>query len=222
MSPRPRAVEFYRSLRDADLTGVPAGDLWVDVYTDFGMDPDGDSNPIGATDWLAGGIWVYKPDSGSANDYEFGAFADGADPYVDSEIASVTGQADYEGAATGVYTDGTSNEFFNAEVALAANFDTDVISGTVDSFEVDGVLVSGDPVLELRQASFSSSNFFKGDTSTPAGQPFEGDAWSGKWGGQFYNGSGSDQPGAVAGTFGAVNDNDDGESIVGVFGAYKQ
>ena len=217
-----RAIEFYRSLDDGNDLGVPAGDLWVDVYTDFGADPDGDNTPVGATDWLAGGIWVYKPASGRADDYEFGAYADGADPYTDSDINSVSGTADYEGGATGVYTDGSSNEFFDADVELMANFNANTISGRVDNFYIDDDRVSGNPVLLLNTASFSSDNFFTSTTSTPTGQPFEGNRWSGKWGGQFYNGSGSQQPGAVAGTFGAVNDNDATESIVGVFGAYKQ
>ena len=33
-----RAVKFYRSLSGTELTGLPAGDLWVDVYTDFNPD----------------------------------------------------------------------------------------------------------------------------------------------------------------------------------------
>ena len=73
-------VEFYRSLdvgilTENDGTDVPAGDLWVDVYTDFNDDD------IDLTNYLAGGIWVYIPDDGDEGDYEFGAFADGAAPF---------------------------------------------------------------------------------------------------------------------------------------------
>ena len=70
-----KAVEFYRSLADGDVSDLPAGDLWVDVYTDFGV------SGVDETDYLAGGIWVFVPEDGGADDYEFGAFADGVDPF---------------------------------------------------------------------------------------------------------------------------------------------
>ena len=218
-----QAVEFYRSLDTGDLTGVPAGDLWVDVYTDFnGVDIDD-------TNYLAGGIWVYIPDDGGANDYEFGAFADGAAPYPKSDIvASLTGTATYNGGATGVYSYGTNggrrNEFFDATATLTADFDTNdpgSVSGRIYDVMVDDEMVDGDPVLMLESALLTAdSNFFTGDTS----MEFNDEDYTGKWGGQFYNDPDSnvnnDHPGAVAGTFGASTNEGD-KSLVGVFGAYN-
>ena len=133
-----KAVEFYRSLDTGDLTDVAPGDLWVDVYTDF------DGNDINEDNYLAGGIWVYIPDDGTADDYEFGAFADGADPYPEVDIAALDGTATYaaEDGATGVYSYGTNggrrNVFFDADVELMADFATDMIEGMIDNVEVDG------------------------------------------------------------------------------------
>ena len=217
-----QAVVFYRSLDTGDLTGVPAGDLWVDVYTDF------NGNDIDMTNYLAAGIWVYIPDDGGANDYEFGAFADGAAPYPEGDIAGLTGTATYNGEATGVYSYGTNggrrNEFFDATATLTADFDTNdpgSVSGRIYDAMVDDEMVDGDPVLMLESAPLTAnSNFFTGNTS----MEFNDEDYTGKWGGQFYNDPDSnvseDHPGAVAGTFGASTDDED-KSLVGVFGAYN-
>ena len=218
-----RAVEFYRSLGsnqvlEVDGSYVPAGDLWVDVYTDF------NGTTIDETNYLAGGIWVYIPAAGGSNDYEFGAFADGGAPF-EHPISDLSGEATYRGGATGVYSSGTgggrTNEFFDADVTLMANFDTDMIAGSVHDFEVDGEKVDGNPTLTLSSAIISNNDngFFTGTTSAE----YDGDGYTGMWGGQFYNPgtSPTDLPGAVAGTFGAATTSGD-ETLVGVFGGYKQ
>jgi hypothetical protein len=219
-------IEFYRSLADGDLTGVPAGDLWVDVYTNFG------EGEVTEDDYLAGGIWVYVPDDGEADDYEFGAFADGASPYPAEDVAGLAGTAEYDGEATGVYSYGTNggrrNEFFDASVALMADFDTGTageVSGRVYDFVIDDEDVDGEPELTLNSADLTpGSNFFTGSTSVMIDGDVDED-FTGNWGGQFFNdpdpdpSSTDDIPGAVAGTFGAANDD---ESVVGVFGAYHE
>ena len=217
-----KAVEFYRSLADGDVSDLPAGDLWVDVYTDFGV------SGVDETDYLAGGIWVFIPEDGGADDYEFGAFADGVDPFTQENIAGLEGEATYKGGATGVYSHGTNggrlNEFFDADVTLMADFGNDInagtIDGTIDRFRVDGRGLPGGPVLTLMTADIGGSNsgFHTGNTS----MSYNNEAFTGKWGGQFYNnGAAADNPGAVAGTFGAANGDGD-ESFVGVYGAYHQ
>ena len=216
-------IEFYRSLADGELTGVPAGDLWVDVYTKFG---EGD---VTEDDYLAGGIWVYIPEDGGADDYEFGAFADGASPYPEGDVAGLTGTAEYNGEATGVYSYGTNggrrNEFFDARVELTADFDTGTageVNGRVYDVMVDDEMVDGDPELMLLVADIdNNSNFFTGDTS----MMFNQEAYTGKWGGQFYNdpepntNANDEYPGSVAGTFGGAT-SDSEESFLGVFGAH--
>ena len=217
-----KGVEFYRSLDDGDVSDLPAGDLWVDVYTNFGV---GDVDD----DYLAGGIWVFIPEDGEADGYEFGAFADGGDPFTQANIAGLEGDATYSDSATGVYSHGTIggpvNEFFDAVVTLMANFGDDsnlgMIGGTVDHFRVDGEGLPGGPVLTLMTTEIGDANsgFHTGDTS----MSYNNEAFTGTWGGQFYNNGAApeDNPGAVAGTFGAANSNGDA-SFVGVYGAHHQ
>ena len=217
-------IEFYRSLaagdvREHDGTAVPAGQLWVDVYTDY--------ETAGDTDYLSLGIWVYVPDGATNLDsYEYGAFADGNDPFSQNNLVSLTGTASYVGEATGVYAvkADARNYFFDAAATLTANFGAGstlgTIEGRVHDFEVDGQPIAGNPQLMLGTANIGNSNggFFKGDTSAT----FAGDTFAGKWGGQFYsNGESDGKPGSVAGTFGAGTA-DRSKGFLGAFGAHKQ
>ncbi len=214
-------AEFYRSLstgdiRESDGTAVLGGDLWVDVYTDYTNDGD--------TDYLAGGVWVYVPDDvASLADYEYGVFVDGNDPFTQDNLARLTGSADYNGEATGVYVD-DKNYFLDARATLTADFGDNSALGTIEGRIYDvtdnGVPIPGNPQLALDKTNIGNSNsgFFKGNTS----MTFDGDEYTGKWGGQFYgNGGTNDQPGSVAGTFGGASG--DGDRVfMGAFGAHKQ
>ena len=181
----------------------------------------------GGTDWLAAGIWTFVPDSGEPGDYEFGAFADGGDPF-DGNLQALTGAARYAGQAVGVYyassADGSEAGPFTADVALTANFGAaGSISGDVRNVETEG----GSPIdatLALETANIGSSNagFFTGNTRMEFGERI----YTGRWGGQFFdNGADTDHPASVAGTFGATTSEAGGTgagSLVGAFGAERQ
>ena len=220
-----RGAEFYRHVEMDDIeSGSPAGQLWVDVYTDYEGPDD--------TDYLAGGIWVFVPeDATTTAAYEFGAFADGNDPFNQTNLLAVTGEATYAGDATGLYSDQEDNVnvFFDALVELTANFGTDstlgTIGGRIYDFTVRGADVPGNPQLTLAPATLTDSEggFFTDATS----MTWDGDTYTGKWGGQFYgNGAEDDDPpGSVAGTFGATTGTpggDDAQTILGVYGAHRQ
>ena len=142
----------------------------------------------GGTDWLAAGIWAFVPDSEAPGDYEFGAFADGGDPFDDDNLQALTGTAQYEGQAVGVYYSFSANEGeagpFTADVALTADFgDADAlgsISGTVSGVETEGGSSIG-ATLTLGSASIGNSNggFFTGNTA----MAFGGRTYAGRWGG---------------------------------------
>ena len=183
------------------------------------------------TDWLAAGIWAFIPDSSEEpGDYEFGAFADGNDPFEDANLPALTGNAQYEGQAVGVYYSFSANEGeagpFTADVALTAEFgDAEAlgsISGTVSNVETEG----GSPIgatLALEPASIGDSDagFFTGSTS----MAFDGRTYAGRWGGQFFDDGAAptDAPASVAGTFGATTSDEAGGtgSLVGAFGAER-
>ncbi len=214
------AVEFYRSLSGTDLTGLPAGDLWLDVYTDY------NGGTIDHTNYLVGGIWVFLPDDGTADDYEFGAFVDGPEPF-NHDIPPLTGEAMYQGEANGVYSTGEEgirrNLFFDASAELTADFGTvdnnGTIQGRIHGFEFDDGSVRGISELTLGEADILP--IYDGFTGTTSAT-HDGVSYSGMWGGQFFNegATRTDLPLAVAGTFGAA-DVDETETIVGVFGARK-
>ena len=204
-------AELYKKL--------PDGRLWVDVYSNIGR-------PTGAmpdTDFLAGGIWVYVPDNATnVDDFTFGAFVHGEDPYTQDNLIGLTDVYTYTGDATGVYSvlADERNYFFDADVTLRADFDDGAnlgtIGGRIHDISVDDELVEGDPILNLGTAEIGDtySGFFNGVTD----MDYEGENYTGKWGGQFFGNDGSDPPGSVAGTFGAATS--DGEnSVLGVYGA---
>ena len=79
------------------------------------------------TDYLAGGVWLFVPnDATSADDYVFGAFVDGNDPFDQANLVALQGSATYEGGATGVYSEKTAEStsigYFEGDVELTANF----------------------------------------------------------------------------------------------------
>ena len=207
-------AELYKKLQ--------YGRLWVDVYSDIGR-------PTGAmpdTDFLAGGIWVYVPDDAtSVDDFTFGAFVHGSDPYDQDNLEGLIGEYTYTGDATGVYSvlADERNYFFDADVTLRANFDDisnlGTIEGHIDNVSVDDELVEGNPKLNLGSANIGGDNsgFFKGDTA----MLYEGENYTGKWGGQFFGNDDSNPPGSVAGTFGAATSNG-ANSVLGVYGAGRQ
>ena len=184
------------------------------------------------TDWLAAGIWAFIPDSEALGDYEFGAFADGNDPFEDDNLRALTGDARYGGQAVGVYYSFSADESeagpFTADVALTAEFgDAEAlgsISGTVSNVETEG----GSPIdatlaLETAAIGDSDAGFFTGTTS----MTFGGRTYAGRWGGQFFDDgdAATDPPASVAGTFGAATNEAGGTgtgSLVGAFGAERQ
>ena len=178
------------------------------------------------TDFLAGGIWVYVPDEAtSVVDFTFGAFVHGEDPYTQTNLIGLTGQYTYTGDAIGVYSvlAEERNYFFDADVTLTADFEDNStlgkIEGHIDNVSVDDELVEGDPTLNLGSANIvgPDSGFFKGATE----MMYEGESYTGKWGGQFFGNDDSNPPGppgSVAGTFGAATI-DGANSVLGVYGA---
>ena len=181
-------------------------------------------------DYLALGYWAWAPGPNIDRRPFVGAAASGNDPFHAGHIAAVEGRATYEGAATGLYAGGDVSlpfRSFDAGVKLTADFDENRIEGLV----TDGRDSANDKllfqVLTLETAAIQDADtaFFSGAVSGV----LDGRSAEGNWGGQFYgNGLAStdipvsfaEAPGSVAGTFGARVAG--GDSLLGVFGAYKE
>ena len=175
----------------------------------------------GDTDWLATGMWAYTPADGAARAHLFGVFADGGEPFdhsgggLDSNPEALTGVATFAGDASGVYTrlvDGARRiDFFEAGVALSADFSADPVgsasgltSGSVSGFEIAGAAIAGNPVLTLGEAELGAQGSTAGSGSGRTSMSFGGNTWAGQWGSQFFGKDAAEIPLSVAGTFGAV------------------
>ena len=220
---------------------VQNGEVAVVVGTDL--------QPGANTDYLAAGVWSYTPDSGRLEDFDDGSFVAGTDPFDSTNIAGLTGEARYQGDASGISVSqsdqrdggvGVGTGVFQADVELTANFganDFGTISGRV--FNPRVTLADGTPgttpLRELNLGTADLSNmaggFFTGSTSgttTDTRQTF-----TGRWGGQFFgNGDdATDHPTSVGGVFSGsapslvkekAGPRGLRDSFIGVFGAYKQ
>ena len=221
-----------------DVAGTFICTLSCTFQMDSAATSDGDESVLASSSgyafvplqrYLAHGTWTYVPDDArSFDDYEYGAFIDGDDPFEQSNLAGLTGTATYVGedGAQGIYANAAkqANQPFNADVTLMASFgygdDLGWIWGNINDIIIDGIALSGNPQISLRNTPIGSthSGFFSGDTRMSFGVT----TLTGKWGGQFYGNeiSDADTPAAVAGTFGVANVAG-GESFLGVFGAQE-
>ena len=217
-----------------DLTGTTINGLTFgvdtfDVASAMGIvfTSESTTQTVVDVDYLSLGTWLFVPDNvAKAADYVFGAFTDGGDHFLQSNIMALQSTASYEGNAIGVYTEmtpeGTNIDDFNGEVRLTANFggtsDLGTISGSITNFEVDGEREDGMLTLGTAPIGSQNSGFFKGQVS---GSDVE-HTYVGNWGGQFFGNSESDgKPGSAAGTFGG-HSTDDAVNFVGAFGVHKQ
>ncbi|MCY3828373.1 MAG: hypothetical protein OXF89_04500 [Rhodospirillaceae bacterium] len=209
--------------------------------TDARTDPD--------ADYLMAGTWLFVPDSAAA-DHQFGAFADGSDPFEQTGFAGLTGEAIYHGHAFGVRTREMENGTMDigrvfATARLRANFERNEIAGLLTGFYVDDVaLVTGvvrtageefpvsDFVMTLGAAPIGTqdSGFFTGEATIggrleqtdPDSRKVVDATHTGTWSGQFFgNGEPDGKPGSVAGTFG-VQSSDGTENYFGAFGAPRR
>ena len=210
-------------------TGTKPGEVWVYVQTD--ADGDGDGIPgeledYPDTDYLAGGVWLYVPETVSScqfyscNIHQAGAFANGNDRFDGSEMDEVAGSATYEGRAVGVHADSTRIVYFEAKARLTANFGSEITFGSISGEVFDlagkgGAGFSGTPIIQLNGTGlFGNSAAFYGNATHNDGS----DDYTGEWGGHFYgNGRSDGKPGSAAGTFGVTN-GDGSKSYLGAFG----
>ena len=182
------------------------------------------------SDYLALSYWAWVPGPGGTRRPFVGAAASGNDPFQVGLIAAVAGRATYQGAATGLYASGDVRlpfRSFGAGVKLTADFDENSIVGLVTNGKdsATGKQLFEGLVLETATIQDADAAFFRGGVSGL----LNGQSVEGNWGGQFYgNGlattdipvSYAEPPGSVAGTFGARVVG--GDSLLGVFGAYRE
>ena len=194
--------------------------------------------------YLTFGVWLQEDGDGSGTP-QFGAFAAAGNAVTADTYggAVVTGTARYEGDAAGVYTQGSSVDYFQGSATLTAKFgdapetgdDTDLgtITGTIHTIMAGGVL-TGDVIhlndgdSDTTTSNISATGAITGDARMDFKETVD-DVTSyhhnGSWSGQFYNGTADDDdtanvdeshvaPGSVAGTFGVTGTVGEGAAAV--------
>ena len=210
------------SRRADNAAAVIDGGISLVMYTDIEGPTDADH--------LVWGTWVEVPENASAHEeFVHGAFSSGSDPFMQGDLLPLTGNARYQGNASGMYFQPVGPPLggysFEARVTLEANFgdgaSLGTISGSIDNFrfqtDFDGTRQSRPgTILTLERTGIGGANsgFFEGTTT---GSFHDGTPLSGRWAGRFYGNAESDgMPGSVAGTFGSASDD---RGLIGAFGA---
>ena len=197
--------------------------------------------------YLAFGIWLDGDDSADndgTGDPQIAAFANGATAVTADTYdgAAVTGTASYTGAAAGVYTAGSSVDYFRGRASLTADFGEEpetgddtalgTITGMIDQIMVGGASMSD--VINLNNdatpddGNITATGGIAGDVRMGPGMTVDNVTtytYNGTWSGQFYNGTADDAdtadvdesraaPGSVAGTFGVTGTMGEGDDAM--------
>ncbi|MCY4393573.1 MAG: hypothetical protein OXC10_00335 [Rhodospirillaceae bacterium] len=217
---------FQLGIVAADGTFTDGGGTWMFTPTD----PNAKVTSMPDTMYASYGWWLHKSADGMT--FTASAFADDKgtiDPA--SGITALRGSATYMGGAAGKYalyssTGGTNDAgHFTARATLEADFNTDMVTGTIDRFMgADGM--SRNWSVELKKSGV-------GDTGTIIGADGVGDpmetVWTidgtpagaaGQWSGSLKDNGDDGVPKVATGTF--HSEYSTSGRMVGAFGANKQ
>ena len=167
-----------------------------------------------ATDYLAGGYWVYESSAGS---FEIGAFVDGPE-FQEAPTIPASGEVTYTGVAGGTYVYGANTGEYIGDLTLLADFDPGYVEVGMNIRNIRLHNQGGSLATILGLGSFGLSlsygsvpiqadGTFSGSGSL--GSTYTGNAFQmieptdGHWGGRFSSENDSEgNPRAVAGTHG--------------------
>ena len=185
------------------------------------------------TSYASYGWWLHK--SANGNTFTASAFVDdkGTDVEAASGITALRGTATYMGGAAGKYalyssTGGTNDAgHFTAKATLEADFNANMITGTIDEFMgADGQ--SRNWSVELKKSGINDGGNILGAAGADNSAPME-TVWmidgtaadaAGAWSGALKNNGDDDVPEVVTGTF--HSEYSTSGRMVGAFGANKQ
>ena len=185
---------------------VDGGTLYAELLTDHQGKRD--------SDYLAGGAWMLIPDSGKAEDFRTGVFADGGNLFQAGISRHLSGEVTYEGKALGFHTmagDSRMTQRLTGDVNLKANFgekpdgvpqavERGWLQGTLSNIKLNGEAPSGSTAIILPRISMpnqgdagqTGDNEFRANPTviaTANDQPLGrigGQDYSGTWGAAFY------------------------------------
>ena len=198
-------------------------------------DPNARVTDTPSNDYATYGWWLHK--SADSNTWTASAFSPATqDPFSiqASGITALAGTATYVGGAAGKYalhsTTGGTNDagHFTARATLEADFNADMITGTIDNL-IGPDDKSRNWSVELKKSGISDDGVvgIVDEYGVPIGH--EKTIWkigdtaaaeSGRWDGAFWNNGDDGVPKIVNGTFFSTYNNDG--RMVGAFGTNKQ
>jgi len=214
---------------DADNAFTAAGGTWTFKPTN----PEARVMSTSDESYASYGWWIHKSEDG--NTFTASAFAAdrGTDVDAAAGITALRGTATYMGGAAGKYalssTTGGTNDagHFTARATLEADFNADMITGTIDNFMgADGQ--SRNWSVELKKSAVSDNGAIAGD-GTDGNTDLQETAWtmdgtaaaaSGEWSGALKDNGADGVPSVGTGTF-YTEFAGDGK-MVGAFGVNKQ
>ena len=212
-----------------DLGGVTAANAFAATNAAWTFKP---SNPdalvmsVPDAIYASYGWWIHKSEDGET--FTASAFvADRGDVPDASDIGTLRGTATYTGGAVGKYalrssTGGTNDAgHFTARATLEADFNDDMISGTIDNFVgADGQARNWS--VELKDATISDVGVIARNDPDDTAWTIDGTAASasGDWSGSLQDNGGDGVPKVATGTFSSEFGMDG--KMVGAFGANKQ
>ena len=139
--------------------------------------------------WMAFGAWLTTPNDDDGQ-HSLGLIATGgglADmlPSGAAYYTTLTGEATYQGLALGYYVDGIGTApvtgTFAATATLSADFDTDMLSGTVSNFHDANGEAMDEFVVDMVETGMTDGGVTSGTTSGHA----NGVDWAGSWAAQL-------------------------------------
>ena len=211
-------------------------DVATDTWTFKATNPSDRVTEMPDTNYASYGWWIHK----AANDGAFtaSAFVDEKGTVGPAEnVGTLMGTATYSGGAAGKYalhsTTGGTNDagHFIARAMLEANFNDDMITGTIDNFMgADGM--SRNWSVELKKSAIGDTGLIRrsddDNSDLAADDPGAMTAWtidgtaaaaSGQWSGSLKDNGDDGVPKVATGTFHSTYGRDG--SMVGAFGATK-
>ena len=202
------AANCSYTIEDGKLKSMSGYVMSVSATTEFVLKAA--QGAVADATYLAFGVWMDVDGDGDNTNAlapELGAFAGGGDA-VGGNIEAVTGTATYSGKAAGVYTQGSSVDYFHADATLTADFGkkptsgADTVNGTVKG-TIDNIMAGGMATGDVITLGGAKTNGAIADaagitdSATFAGVAHMGSGttknsittykYEGSWDGSFYN-----------------------------------
>jgi hypothetical protein len=191
--------------------------------------PDGDAKDIKVADasydadYLSFGYWISENTTASGSRFEVGTMYDGSQPFLNSSILVLRGNATYVGEAAGAYARKGENPAageFTGHASLTASFAAGdpTISGSISRMVDGGTEIDPTWTVELQKATVEAT----GDQATFDGATPRGGNWRGGFFGTPAEATGDAAERYPLGAAGDFTGHFENGHVIGAFGATRR